>query len=425
MLKFPEKGSDKYEVLDRRIAFERESGFREVSEKSFSGEGPGLTSSSDIPWGDEVRHLVIEAYKKFIFVQNWVSPGVMKMHEEVISMVGDLLGNQNPVGNMTTGGSESNLCAMFTAKAQALSTGKSKPGHNGSIVLPKTAHFSFAKACHLFDLTPIIVEPIPDTVYKIDPEDMRRAVREDTIAIVATAGTFPFGNVDPIEEIGEIAEEKELYFHIDACYGGFILPFLEKGGYKIEIPKWDFRVKGVSSIAADFHKNGLLPPPSSCIIYRNDKLLDFGKKIALPEGCLSGTRSGGPMAAAWTMLNLVGLEGYIAIAKRSMELKEALEEGARQIGLKTVPDSKINLALIHSDEYDLMSVIQKLRQDGWIIRPLGVFPPVGFLAILWPQNSIGQIEAFLEALKEKMKLAELIKSKAEMKVYALGYPTLY
>jgi len=131
------------------------------------------------------------------------------------------------------------------------------------------------------------------------------------------------------------------------------------------------------------------------------------------------------MAAAWTMLNLVGLEGYIAIAKRSMELKEALEEGARQIGLKTVPDSKINLALIHSDEYDLMSVIQKLRQDGWIIRPLGVFPPVGFLAILWPQNSIGQIEAFLEALKEKMKLAEPIKSKAEMKVYALGYPTLY
>ncbi len=424
MLKFPQKGSGKYEVLDRWIAFEKESGFDRFQKNLFAVEGPKLISSRDIPWGDEVRHSVAEAYNRFMFFEDWVSAGVTKMHDEVISMVGDILGNENAVGNITTGGSESNFCAMLAAKARALSTGKSKPGHNGSIILPKTAHYSFFKACHLFDLTPIIVEPIPGTVYKIDPEDMRRAVRDDTIAIVATAGTWPFGTVEPIGEIGEIAEEKDLYFHVDACIGGFLLPFLERGGYKMEIPRWDFRVKGVSSISTDFHKNGMVPPPASCIIYRDEELLNFAKKIAYPKGCLTGSRSAGPMAAVWTMLNLVGLEGYIAIARKSMELTETLLNGARQIELKTVPDCKVNFTSIYSDEYDLMPVVEELRKNDWIFKTTTSFPPVGISVIIMPQNE-SQIEAFIDDLKKNMKLAEPIKSKAEMKVYGPEYPMIY
>jgi tyrosine decarboxylase/aspartate 1-decarboxylase len=426
MVEFSQRGLSYYEVLERWIAFEKESGFDRFQKNLFAVEGPKLTSSPDIPWGDQVRHLVVEAYNRFMFFEDWVSTGVTKMHDEVISMVADILnlGSENAAGNVTTGGSESNFCAMFTAKSRALAIGKSKAGDSRSIVLPKTAHYSFFKACHLFDLTPIIVEPIPGTIYKINPEDMRRAIREDTIAIVATAGTWPFGTVEPIGEIGEIAEEKDLYFHIDACIGGFLLPFLERGGYKVEIPRWDFRVKGISSISADFHKNGMVPPPTSCIIYQNQELLNFAKKIAYPKGCLTGSRSAGPIAAAWTMLKLIGLEGYIAIAKKSMKLTETLLDGARQIGLKTVPDCKVNFTSIYSDEYDLMPVVEELRKKGWIFKTTTSFPPIGISVIVMPQNE-GQIEAFIDDLKRNMKLAEPIKSKAEMKVYGLEYPMIY
>ena len=364
MIKFPEKGSGLYDILEDWIRFEKKSGFDKFEKNFFAVEGPKLISSRDIPWGDRVRNLVAEAYNRFLFFEDRISPGVTRMHDEVISMIGGLMRNQSAAGNITTRGSESNFCAMFTAKSRALSIGKSKRGRSASIVLPKTAHYSFFKGCHLFDLTPIIVEPIPGTVYKVDPEAMRRAVRSDTIAIVATAGTYPFGTVEPIAEIGEIAEEKELYFHVDACIGGFLLPFLEISGYEMEIPKWDFRVKGVSSISADFHKNGMVPPPTSCIIYRDNELLSFAKKIAYPKGCLTGSRPAGPIAAAWTMLKLVGIGGYITIAKKCMELTEIMLNGAKQIGLKTVPENKVNFTTIYSDEYDLMTVIDELRKNG-------------------------------------------------------------
>jgi glutamate/tyrosine decarboxylase-like PLP-dependent enzyme len=347
----------------------------------------------------------------------------MQMHDETVAMVGDLLGQENAVGNITTGGSESNLCAVLSAKSQALATGKSRPGHNGSMVLPRTAHYSFFKAGHLFDIEPIVVDPVPGTFYKIDPEDMRRAVREDTVLMIATAGVWPFGTVDPIAEIGETAEEKDLYFHVDGCFGGFILPFLEKGGHDMKIPAWDFRVKGVCSISADFHKNGMVPPPASCIVFRDEEHLSFARKIAPPNGCLTGTRATGPMVAAWTMLNLVGLEGYIAISRKSMELRKTLEDGIKQIaGLELLPDSKINMVVIYSREYDLMPVITELRKYGWVFAIQPTPPPISLQIIAMPQND-GQIEPFLDELKRAMKLAQPIKSVADIKTYREEYPT--
>jgi tyrosine decarboxylase/aspartate 1-decarboxylase len=268
------------------------------------------------------------------------------------------------------------------------------------------------------------VEPIPGTVYKVDPQAVREAVREDTIAIVATAGTWPFGTVEPIAEMGKIAEDKDLYFHVDACIGGFLLPFLERGGYEMEIPEWDFRVEGVSSISADFHKNGMVPPPTSCIIYHNEELLNFARKIAYPKGCLTGSRGAGPIAAAWTMLKLAGLEGYISIAKKCMELTETMLNGAKEIGLKTVHENKVNFTTIYSDEYDLMPVIDELRKNGWIFKTTTSFQPIGISVIVMPQNE-AQIEPFLKDLKKNMKLAESIESRTEMKVYGLEYPMIY
>jgi glutamate/tyrosine decarboxylase-like PLP-dependent enzyme len=124
------------------------------------------------------------------------------------------------------------------------------------------------------------------------------------------------------------------------------------------------------------------------------------------------------------MLKLVGIEGYIAIARKCMELTETLLTGAQQIGLKTVPDNKVNFTSIYSDEYDLMPVIEELRNNGWIFKTTTSFQPVGIAVIVMPQNE-GQIGPFLEDLKRNMRLAEPIKSKAEMKVYGSEYPMIY
>ena len=419
IIKFPKKGIDEYKVLERLISAEKKS--HNQVRKSFFGAYHHLASSPSLPWADRVVRFVEEAWVRSMHGNRMYNLSGMELEGEVISMMSDLLGNENAVGNITTGGSESIFCAWLACKARARSTGKGRPGHNGSIVLPKTAHYAHLKACNMFDVEPIIVQPVPGSFTKVDPEDMRRAVREDTIGILGTAGSYPYGHIDPIEEIGEIAEEKDLYLHIDACFGGFILPFLEKGGYNIEIPKWDFRVKGVSSISADFHKDGMVPPPASCILFRNEELLKFAKNVAPPRGTIMGTISTGPMAATWAILNLLGLEGYIATSRKMMELCDALQDGVAQIpGLKVVPDSKINMLVVYSDEYDLMPVIQELRRKGWVIGTANPPGPISINLVPFPAND-GQVEPFLSDLKKDMRLAEPIKLG---KIYGLEYEML-
>jgi len=422
IVNLPEKGVGEYQALERLIAAEKKSHF-DQSRKQFFSASSHLASSPSLPWADRAVRFVEEAWRRFMHGHQLNNIGGMELEGEVISMMSDLLGNENAVGNITTGGSESIFCAWLACKSRARSTGKGKLGHNGSIVLPITAHYSHFKACNMFDMEPIVVRPIPGSFTKVAPEDIRRAVREDTIGILGTAGDYPYGTIDPIEEIGEIAEEKDLYFHVDACFGGLILPFLEKGGYNIEIPKWDFRVKGVSSISVDFLKNGMVPAPSSCILFRNEELLNFAQTIAPPRGCITGTISTGPIAGTWAMLNLLGLEGYIATSRKMMELHDTLKAGVAQIpGLKVVPDSKVNLLVVYSDEYDLMPVIQELRSKGWVMATAIPPRPISISLVTFPIND-GQVEPFLADLKKDMRLAEPIKPE-KMKVYGLEYPML-
>lgn len=421
MVKFPKKSLGKQNILDRLDAAEKKSDFA-FYEKNFFDVGPHLVSSASLPWADEVRQFVVEAYKRFIYGQVFGSKSIEEFEQEVISMMGGLIGNENAVGNITSGGSESIFLGMLAAKFRARSTGKSKPGHNGSVLIPKTAHFAFFKACRMFDLEPIVVELLPGSATKVDLDAMRKAVRDDTIAIIGTAGSYPYGHIDPIEEMGGIAEEKGLYFHVDACQGGFILPFLEMSGYDPEIPKWDFRVKGVSSISADLHKHGMLPPPASCIFYRSEELRSFAKKVATPRGCLTGSAPAGPIAASWAILNLLGVEGYIQLARKSMELKETMKKGVMEIqGLKIVPDSKINILLMYSEEYDLHPVFVELCKRHWATARVN-FPRPTCIFMLFNSQNEHQIKTCLDDLKTAMKLAEPIRSKAEVKTYGPDYP---
>lgn len=394
---FPAQPRDWYDVQEDLLRLERRSRFPEFTKNLFD-EGPHLISSSSLPWGDEVRHRVAEAYLRFIHGETWhMGAGAREMEREVIAGMGSLLGNEEAAGFITSGGSESNLCALLAAK--------SKAGRSGSVVMPRYAHYSFYKGCRMFGLEPIAVAPPAGQFGTVDPDRVADAVREDTIALIGTAGTWPFGTVDPIPELGEIAADRGLYFHVDACFGGFILPFLEKAGYHADLPAWDFRVPAVSSVSADLHKNGMVPPPASSLYFRDASLLENAKRIAPPNGTLAGTRGTGPIAASWAALQLMGLERYVATSLRSMQLKEAILAGIREIPeLDVVPGSMINIFVVYSPSVDLRPVADRLSELGWMFVTNAEPKPIALCLCTMPQNEFSA-GPFLADLHEAISLA--------------------
>lgn len=270
--------------------------------------------------------------------------------------------------------------------------------------MPIHQHYSAFKGCALFGIEPITVSPRTERVWEIDPEDVRAAVREDTIAIFATAGVWPYGTVDPILEIGKIAAEHDLYLHVDACFGGFVIPFLERAGYyDTPLEPWDFRVPAVSSISADLHKNGMVPPPCSLILFRDQELLEMAKVICPPSGVMTGTRPTGPVAAAWTMMRSVGLEGFKKMSLFTIGLRDTIMAGCRRIeGVEVTYGSKMNLFAVYSRTLDLRPAIEALRAKGWTVSTKPTPPPVCLVLVTMPQNA-GQAEAFVADLEEAVE----------------------
>jgi glutamate/tyrosine decarboxylase-like PLP-dependent enzyme len=394
---FPAQPRDWFDVHDDLSRLERKSRFPDF-EKNLFDEGPHLTSSPALPWGDEVRHRIVEGYLRFIHGETWhMGGGARDMEREVIAGMGALLGSDEAAGFITSGGSESNLCALLAAKSRA--------GRSGSVVMPRYAHYSFYKGCRMFDLEPIPVDPPEGKYGTVEPSQIEAAVRDDTICMIGTAGTWPFGTVDPIPELAAIAARREIYFHVDACFGGFILPFLERASYHDDLPSWDFRVPGVCSVSADLHKNGMVPPPASSLYFRDAALLEHAKQIAPPNGTLSGTRPTGPIASAWTAVQLMGVERYMAASVRSMQLKEQLIAGMLEIpGIAVVPGSKINIFVAYSPELDLAPVAADMTERGWMFVTNAQPGPLAICLCTMPQNE-RSAEPFLADLREAMSLA--------------------
>ncbi len=405
MTQFP-SGINLEQFLEQVSELEVLSHFPTIRQNLFE-EGPHLVSSEKLPWGDDLRNLSVEVYSRFIHGETWLTgAGAIAMQDEIVAWMGGILGADHPAGFVTSGGTESNMCALMTAKARA--------GHGGSVIFPAYAHYSFYKACAMFDLEAIPIQPVPGSLCEVDPGAIENAIREDTIAIVATAGTWAYGSIDPIGAIAAIADAHDIYFHVDACFGGYILPFLERSGYDRQIEPWDFRVPGVCSISADLHKNGMAPPPASTLFFRDASLLEHAKSICPPNGTISGTRGAGPIAGAWTMVKLLGEAGYIATSLKSMELRQGLFDGVEKIeGLCIYPGSKINVSLVYSDQYDLRPVAQTLRERGWMFSTRDTPAPMAIVLVPMPQNE-GQIEGFLSDLAEAMTVAPRLQTAASL-----------
>ena len=314
----------------------------------------------------EVKKLAGEAFVRFMESEPvWIAEeGVWQMEREVISMLAKLWGSENASGFMTAGGTESNITALYASRNLA-------KGKRGSVVLPSTAHPSFFKGCYLLGLEPITV-PVRDD-FVADPERMKKAIRDDTIAIAASLGTWPWGTIDPIEEIGEIAEEKSLYFHIDGSVGGLLCPWL-KGESGYDIPEFGFKVKGVSSIGSDPHKMGYAVPPAGAMVFRDEEhkklaswaYTESGHTHYATYGVL-GTRPGSTIAMTWSLFNHLGRDGYTRLARKCMELVKSFLDGVDTIpGLSRLTTPKVNLASVYSPTLNMDLIKRKLTDRGWM-----------------------------------------------------------
>jgi len=347
----------------------------------------------------EAHPFAKEVYCKFLDT-NLGDPGLFKgtkqIENEVIKSIGELLSLDNAYGNIVTGGTEANLMAIRAARNHAR---KYKGIVDGEIIIPDSAHFSFKKAADMLNLK--IVEAKLDENYKIDVESVRQAVTDKTVAIVAIAGTTELGLIDPIEEISRIAHENNIYFHVDAAFGGFSIPFLRQAGY--DLPVFDFSLDGVCSITVDPHKMGLAPIPAGGIIFRKEEYLevmavDSPYLTVKTQSTIVGTRLGASSAATYAIMKYFGKEGYIKIAQNLMENTRFLSQNLKELGYEIVCEPELNIVAFNHPQIDANDLAQKLEERGWKVSVAKC--PVAIRIVLMNHIKRNHLEELLEDLKD-------------------------
>jgi len=289
-------------------------------------------------------------------------PGVVELENEVISSLGELLHNPDAYGNIVTGGTEANFLALWAYRELS---GKH------TIIVPETAHFSLYKSANILNLKTKTVKVTEQR--QMDIAETEKAIDDDTFCIVGIAGTTELGVIDPISELSALCLKYNLYLHIDAAFGGFVIPFMKDLGY--DIIDFDFSLPGVSSITIDPHKMGLCPIPAGGILFRNEELT---KKIKWSVSYLSGghteqttfvsSRSGAAVIAVWGMLNYLGYEGYDDIIKRCMHVTDYLVAELDKIDeLYPIQHPTMNIVGVASNKSNIVLIAEAMRDKGWAI----------------------------------------------------------
>ena len=347
----------------------------------------------------EAHPFAKEVYYKFIDT-NLGDPGLFKgtklIENKVIENIGELLSIEKPYGHIVTGGTEANLMAIRAARNHAR---KYKGIVDGEIIVPESAHFSFKKAADMLNLK--IVEADLDDNYKIDVESVKDLISDKTVAIVAIAGTTELGLIDPIEEISKIAYENNIYFHVDAAFGGFSIPFLRDMGY--DLPVFDFSLDGVCSLTIDPHKMGLAPIPAGGILFRKEEYLDV-MAVDSPyltvktQSTIVGTRSGAASAATYAVMKYFGKEGYSKLIKESMDNAKFLKENLEKIGYDVICEPELNLVAFNHPNIEAHEFAEKLEELGWKVSVAKC--PVAIRVVLMNHIKLTHLKELLEDLKE-------------------------
>ncbi len=319
----------------------------------------------------EVEAVVKEAYTRFM-AENGLSPlafpSLYRFELDVVAMAADMLrAPEGAAGNLTSGGTESLFLAVKTARDWARAN---RPEvREPEMLLAVTAHPALLKAAHYLDVKPVFFPVGPD--YRADAAGARRLATDATILVVASAPAFPHGVVDPVADLAALALERDALCHVDSCIGGFMLPWVERLGRAV--PPWDFRVPGVTSISADVHKYGYGAKGTSLLLYREQAVRrhQFFAHAGWPGGLYAsptaaGTRPGGAIAAAWAVMNFLGEEGYLGLARTTLDATDRLIAGIGAIdGLRVLGRPDMTILAFTSDDRDIFAVGDAMDRRGW------------------------------------------------------------
>ncbi|MGC8738296.1 MAG: pyridoxal phosphate-dependent decarboxylase family protein [Candidatus Hydrogenedens sp.] len=366
MITIPEEGKSKEEIL-KELELARQNDARWEDGRIFS---------LVFHFSEEHSELVKDAYNMYIH-ENGLNPmafqSLKKFEAEVVQMTASLLnGDDNTVGCMTSGGTESILLAMKTYRDKVRIERRDKY-FIPEVIIPDSAHVAFLKAGEYFDIK-MIHAPV-DKTGKVDVDAVERRITPKTIALVGSAPNYPYGTIDPISKLSDLAIKYHLYLHVDACVGGFILPWLEKLGE--DITPFDFRISGVTSISADLHKYGYSAKGASVILYRSMDIMkyqlfisvDFPGGIVMTPG-LTGTRPGGAIASAWATLMGLGQNRYLENAKKLAEIVRKFKKGIQEIpDLEIVgePQGPLFAYCSKTPKVNIYAVADILEAKGWHI----------------------------------------------------------
>ncbi len=356
----------------------------------------------------EVHEFGKEIYHKYMsknLGDPGLFPGTAALEKETVSEIGELFNGKNIIGTFTTGGSEANLIAMRIAK-------KLRPDiKNPEVVVPNSAHYSFDKAADLLNLT--LRKAKLNNNFELDLDHFKSLINENTCAVVGVAGTTSLGLVDPIAKIGKLIDKKDIFFHVDAAFGGFVLPFLKMLGHSI--PSWDFSVEQVASITADPHKMGMGAIPSGGFFLRNEKIIDkLGFEIPYLAGGnfkhlhIVGTRSGGTVIAFWAIIEYLGVKGFTSVVQKCMENTMLLANGIKEIkGVKLAAEPLMNVVGITTESgKSICELDEELRKLNWM---LGKFTDFNLIrAVIMPHITKEHISRFLVDLKKIVKKLNII-----------------
>ena len=320
---------------------------------------------------DEHTQFLKDVYTLY-FHENGLNPGAFpslkKFEAEVVSMAANLLGGgENAAGTMTSGGSESIMMAVKAYRDMAKET---KNITAPEAIVCVTVHPAFDKALHFLGVK-LVKVPV-DQDYRMDLAAVKAAITKNTIFVVGSAPQYPHGVMDPIEDLAKIAKANGIGLHVDACVGGFMLPWLKKLGHPV--PAFDFSVDGVTSMSADLHKYGFTAKGASVVLYKDQDLRRFqffvtkewpGGLFASPS--VTGTRPAGSIAAAWATLTAMGEEGYLKLYEQLYATTQKFKAGLKSAGFKVVGNPVGTVLAYESPDVNIYVIADLLEKKGWFV----------------------------------------------------------
>ncbi|NDU72327.1 aminotransferase class V-fold PLP-dependent enzyme [Actinomadura sp. DSM 109109] len=354
---------------------------------------------------EAVHDLAATAYREMLEVNcldPTAFPSIVALERQVVGWVADRLGGGT--GVFTSGGTESIMLAVKAARDARPVEGTPQ------IVLPATAHPAFHKAAHYLGME-VVGVPV-DGAFRADPAATEAALTPRTVLVVASAPSYPQGVMDPVPEIAAVAAAAGVPCHVDACVGGWVLPWLRDAGR--DVPPFDLSVPGVTSLSCDLHKYGYAPKGASVVLFADESLrrrayfasAEWPGYTVINAGVQS-SKSAGPLGAAWATLTAVGAAGYRDLAESAMRAADRLVAGVAEIpGLRLLGEPAAPLVAVASDDpaLDVFVVADEARARGWFFQPQlsyqGIPPNLHFTL-----TGVSDVEALLAALADAVKAA--------------------